>query len=386
MVKKRVVGWAIRDMGNGDPEIRVRGQKLDEDHARELAEALKDSPEVHTFDLSSNNIGENGTASVAQALHAHHGVQCLDLSLSSIGGGGGAALGKMLTFNTALLQLRLMSCKLGDEGAAGLARGLASNRTLTEIDIAINAIGTAGAKAIAAALAANTVLKCLTIGCNPEIGDAGAIAIMDAVGAVATAAGTAGGGGGRGGARTRGLSTLYLMDCGVGPAGATAAARLLRINSETLVDFSLRSNAIGDAGAREIAGALAANDALTAMELSYNDITGTGIKALQDAIVGNRVRVPLNAEQRAVLALGHSRESCALARLPLDIVRRIATRYWVAQGQRSIELMPEGFDEPPDRIFLRVEAIEDEMRKQIAENQPARKTEPPARRSARNAW
>jgi hypothetical protein len=64
-----------------------------------------------------------------------------------------------------------------------------------------------------------------------------------------------------------------------------------------------------------------------------------GLAAIVAAIASNPLaRVPFTAAQRFAFLSGHLRRASQrspLKRLPLDIIRRILTRYTVAQGRRE---------------------------------------------------
>jgi hypothetical protein len=98
-------------------------------------------------------------------------------------------------------------------------------------------------------------------------------------------------------------------------------------------------NSIGAAGATSFAEALTVNTALARINLGDNSIGAAGAAALEAAVTSNPLAlVPITAAQRPVFFTGHLRRAhnpSRLTKLPLDMVRRIITRYKVAQGRRK---------------------------------------------------
>jgi hypothetical protein len=65
-----------------------------------------------------------------------------------------------------------------------------------------------------------------------------------------------------------------------------------------------------------------------------------GVAAIKTAVVANPwTLVPVTRAQRWALLTGHlcrpGGQRAPLHKLPLDVIRRIATRYMVAQGRRT---------------------------------------------------
>jgi hypothetical protein len=123
----------------------------------------------------------------------------------------------------------------------------------------------------------------------------------------------------------------------VGDAGATSLAEALRVNT-ALTGLDLCGNAVGDAGAIALAGAIGVNATLTYVALANNRIAGAGTAALETAIAANpRTLGPLTAAQRLAFVTGHLHrpsQRSPVAKLPLDMVRRILTQYMVGLGVR----------------------------------------------------
>jgi hypothetical protein len=171
----------------------------------------------------------------------------------------------------------LVSKRLGDDDARAIARALLGNTTLTRLNLALNSITAVGASHLAAALSDS--------------------------------------------------SSSNSSNSNSNRSGASTA----------LAEIRLEFNSIGDAGAAAFAAALEASPALAAFNFRGNGITGVGTERLGSAIRAHPFCLaPIRPEQRMALVAGHFAQQCALARLPLDMVRRIATRYKVAQGRRVL--------------------------------------------------
>jgi hypothetical protein len=84
---------------------------------------------------------------------------------------------------------------------------------------------------------------------------------------------------------------------------------------------------------------LKVNTALKCLCLSDNPVGDASSAAIKTAIVSNPFAVvPIDSEQRMAFLTGHLRrpnQQSLLTRLPLDVIRRILTRYKVAQGRRE---------------------------------------------------
>jgi hypothetical protein len=78
---------------------------------------------------------------------------------------------------------------------------------------------------------------------------------------------------------------------------------------------------------------------LSRLDLFCNSIGAAGSAALEAAVKANPFAlVPITAAQRLAFFSGHLRrpnQRSPLTKLPLDMMRRILTRYRVAQGRRA---------------------------------------------------
>jgi Ran GTPase-activating protein (RanGAP) involved in mRNA processing and transport len=356
----------------GGCEIRASGARL-------LGEALTANQSLRTLSLWDNRAehpAEVGLA-IGAALAANPtALRSLDLEGCRIGDAGARAIGTTLSVNRALTTVNLNSNELGDAGAASIAEGLQDNRVVQTLLLESNRIGLAGARAISQALLVDqgcctagggsgstrtgsaegrgsSSMTCLDLSSNDDIGDEGAACIAAAL---------------------RGSQTLRVLDItgiSMGSAGAAAICDALAVNTsltklsagcnrlgnagevsfaaalqgnQTLLDLDLRSCQIGAEGmarfAEVMSGPMAANSTLFTLGLSFNaSIDGQEGCTTTGHDAAAAVKVPLTAAQRVMFLWAHSSEAAGcprIRRLPLDIVRRILTLYWVAQGQRRL--------------------------------------------------
>jgi hypothetical protein len=208
-----------------------------------LSDALRVDASLTELTLQNNRIADKGAAAIADSLMVNQALLSLSMG-KSIGNIGASALGKMLKVrlkydcfffglihstcfiqvNKTLTVLNLLGNRIGDDGAVSLAAALRSNRSLLQLLLTNNAIGAAGAHAIGEALAANHTSAVHTISLsNNKLGHVGALKLCEAL----------------------------------APAPAGRALKTL----------SLRSNELGDDGAKACAMMLSSNRALTSVRL-----------------------------------------------------------------------------------------------------------------------
>jgi Ran GTPase-activating protein (RanGAP) involved in mRNA processing and transport len=301
---------------SADGSIRCAG-------AIALANALTENVTLTELNLSENSIAAAGAASLGEALAANSTLTKLNLSENSIGAAGAASLVGALARNSALKTLSLYSNDIHDEGgslAEALAETLSVNTVLTNLNLGENDIRRQGAIALADALAGNTTLATLELGCN-DIENGVIWPLAEALKV------------------NSGLTYLEWGGNIIGSDGAALLAEALKVNS-TLTKLDVSYNEIGDEGAVSLANALCTNTALKELCLLANDdITDDGSDAIGAATTANPIALDrISRHQRFAFLTGHLRRAAnpsPIARLPLDMVRRILTRYRVAQRQRE---------------------------------------------------
>ncbi|EJK51644.1 hypothetical protein THAOC_29165, partial [Thalassiosira oceanica] len=153
-------------------KLVLRGNSLDDDCTRLLAQGLSDCKQIESLDLSGNRISDNGLDVLVQslpksvyALHlarndialARH-VRLLRFEVLNIGGntlcpGGTGVIAASLANPECRLEcLYLSQCNIGDEETAILADGLCYNQRLTDMSLGNNNITERGWNAFSSIL------------------------------------------------------------------------------------------------------------------------------------------------------------------------------------------------------------------------------------------
>ena len=132
---------------------------------------------VTKFNISYNNIGDDGIARLATALQAN--TIMVTLKILNISGNRGIAvngaksLGRVLSVDSSSLEeLDISDTSIGDKGVAHIANTLQTNTTMKVLNVSKCGITCKGAESLARALSVNSSLKELTINSN-HIGDDG---------------------------------------------------------------------------------------------------------------------------------------------------------------------------------------------------------------------
>ena len=87
--------------------ISLFGNKIGDDGAKALADALKVNSSVTDIDLTGNNIGADGTKALADALKVNASVIEIDLAVNNIGTDGAKALADALKVNFSVISIDL---------------------------------------------------------------------------------------------------------------------------------------------------------------------------------------------------------------------------------------------------------------------------------------
>lgn len=195
-------------------ELLLMGEKIGDDGAVALAQALAFDRRLKLVDLWANGVGPKGAAALAKALETNTALQKLYLNENTIGSEGTASLARALTINRSLLTLWLSRNGIGDAGADALAGVLKNTqaRRLEALDLWGNGISAAGGTAIAEALHSNHMLRTLEMRDN-AMGDGVARAFAAMM------------------PRNRALATLDLVNSGFTQAGVDALRGGLKVST-----------------------------------------------------------------------------------------------------------------------------------------------------------
>jgi len=180
-----VVAEALRSMPHSQLQtLNLHNNSIGNEGAMALAEALRFAQKLQTLDLHFNNIGAAGACAVADTLRSLPLLTTLDLGWNILKDEGACAVAQALPSlpHSQLTTLNLTNNFIYEEGAVSLAKGLSSlpHSHLTTLDLSFNRILEAGARAVAEALRYAPQLQILILS-NNDIGDAGAFALAEAL-------------------------------------------------------------------------------------------------------------------------------------------------------------------------------------------------------------
>ncbi|MGH9344386.1 MAG: hypothetical protein ACRD19_11575 [Terriglobia bacterium] len=117
---------------------------LDRAHAAELKTVIsrleKDDPTLVTLTFEGQRLGDEGARALAQALKVNRTLTALNLAGNRIEDSGARALADALKSNKTLVSLDLSTNGIGEAGACALAEALKDNRTLSRLFLAENPI------------------------------------------------------------------------------------------------------------------------------------------------------------------------------------------------------------------------------------------------------
>ncbi|KAF9110697.1 hypothetical protein BGX30_007888, partial [Mortierella sp. GBA39] len=100
---------------------------------------------LFTLNLDDNKIGDNGAVALSEALKTNSTMTTLNLRHNRIEDNGAVALSEALKTNSTLTTLDLYYNSIGDNGAVALSQALKTNLTLTTLNLGSNGIGENGA-------------------------------------------------------------------------------------------------------------------------------------------------------------------------------------------------------------------------------------------------
>ena len=267
------------------PRLQLRREQLGPRGASALAAALRRNHSLTSLQLADVAPTDGGAAALVDALD--HNATLLELSLRGRGGDKGAPPGAPPPAGAPPHAEHTAHFAAADPGArslAALARLLRTNTTLTTLQLWDCDFGGADPAAAAAAAERATAAEAAAArrgSALPPDSVAFALAppMLEALSLSLR--------------RNRSLTSLDLLGCGVGDAGAALLAGALRwhkSSNRTLRHLALwgRGNDIGPAGATALSEALVSNSTLTSLTLAGNARLGdAGATALAGALRWN---------------------------------------------------------------------------------------------------
>ena len=289
-------------------KLSLAQNKLEEVGTKAICEALEQNTTLKELDISGGykgNIGGSaGAKHVAKMLGVNGGLTSINLSenalcgvVQSFGGVSGTytaegitAIADALRVNGGLTSIDLSGNQLcgiwtdddGDqhgtytaEGITAIADALRVNGGLTKLSLAINNLMEEGTKAICEALEQNRTLKELDISGGEYHDNIGGSAGAKHVAKMLGVNGA--------------LTALNLFSNDLKDEGVSAVCEAIQSNKETkLASLNFGNNGIHPVGANAVAAMVAVTGALTALDLSFNDLNDDGVSAVCEAIQNNK--------------------------------------------------------------------------------------------------
>mmetsp|Transcript_30946 Transcript_30946/g.46673 ORF Transcript_30946/g.46673 Transcript_30946/m.46673 type:complete len:310 (+) Transcript_30946:26-955(+) len=148
--------------------LHLYENKLTEEHARELANVLRQNTSIETVILNECEIDCAAAKALAVGLEGNETLRTMNLWDNHIQDEGGRALAEALKKeNSALQTLNLWGNQIGDEGAKEFADLLRVNHSLRDLIFVYNKIGDDGGDELVDALELNEGIRNLDLFGNP---------------------------------------------------------------------------------------------------------------------------------------------------------------------------------------------------------------------------
>ncbi len=274
--------------------------KLGDDGAGGVGEAVGESSTLLTLNLRDNEVGDRGADRLARGLRRLSTLTTLVLSGNEVGSAGAESLAGLLgSDGPPLADLNLGDNKFGDAGAIHIATGAAGSTTLTDLNLSDNGVSAEGARVVADLLASSSCLTELDLSYNPL--ELGAGTLCEALASRLSTLNLAWTRIDDGGAQQIGqaldtascqLKTLNLSGNSLGVAGVAMIARALCTHANSaLAVLDLCSNRVGDEGALEVEKLASSNTVLRELHLRDNRITASGAASLARLLASRSLAV-----------------------------------------------------------------------------------------------
>jgi len=268
-------------------QLNLRSSELGERGGLLLAAAMTSCMQLRWLGLEDNDLGPKAAAKFVESAQAGHNLTALDLTRNSIGDAGARMIAEVLPSCRFLTDIRLRLNVIGSDGVEALAECLLSNSSLSSVDLGANDIHLGDLVGLLRVTVASCTLHELNLEHSvpwpPFEGAEGPVCMLaDALGGHAVDR-SHGPSGERGAFSC--LRSLNLRHCGI---NGTSAARLFSAlaHNNKLELLNLSWNGIRQHGTLEIAEMLAAShSAITELDLRDNHL-GT-----QDALAEALQRV-----------------------------------------------------------------------------------------------
>ena len=260
--------YLVYALSRNEPIINLRNLGIGPTGALVVMRELeKHKPTVAELDISSNNLGDSGTATVCRFLASNDTVLKVDFSRNSIQRVGANAIARMLAVNSKLKSLDLSHNALSEEDFELIASQLHTQHTLENLDLSSNSFMSKCGYLFCCIFANNVSLVMLNLSCN-YIGDEG---IQDLIP----------------GLKKNGtIQNLDLSWNNIGNEGFAWIAEFLTSNN-VLRRLNLGYNRLTTEGIKPLAESLSMNSCLEFLELSGNSLHSQDAVLLMEAILKN---------------------------------------------------------------------------------------------------
>lgn len=260
-----------------------------------LRDAIIANPQLYVLKLSYNNLGDEGATIIASAiLHdgkRHHQLSVLDLGFNSIGDVGCGALAvHCLAGNFNIQTLYLSGNKFTEKGALSIAGAILHGTGLRSLHLSVNHVGHLGMKAIAGAIAKN----------EDRMTQAVATGEID-------------------GSLIRRMEELHLGSTAITSDGFLAIPSMLMSNSSLRV-ICVSGNDLDDQDMLMLSQALTQNKMvpLETLLLSFNQISCQGVECLMNAVWGSTSLHELKLDNNNIKDRGAQLCAVALTSIALE--------------------------------------------------------------------
>mmetsp|Transcript_30277 Transcript_30277/g.46218 ORF Transcript_30277/g.46218 Transcript_30277/m.46218 type:complete len:923 (-) Transcript_30277:375-3143(-) len=260
-------------------------------HSTAIRNAMSTNPHLSVLKLSYNNLGDRGTAIVAAGFimpdnTKHPSLTALDLGFNAIGDAGCAALTlHAVAGNFNLSTLFLSGNHIKQKGAMAIGGAILHGCSLSELHLSANRIGEVGVQALARAIAERELL--VTSGERQH----------------------------------KTMQKLHLIGIEMGREGAITLSRML-LNNYSIRTLCISSNGIDDNDLALLSQSISRNKnvPLEVINLSFNEITCTGIECFMNAIWGSQTLKEIRVDNNKIKDRGAQLAAVVLTSVKLEVI------------------------------------------------------------------
>jgi Leucine Rich repeat len=256
--------------------------------------------------------------------HHHASLAVLDLGFNNFGNAGVEALAvHALAGNYTLETLYLSGNDIGPKGAFSIAAAILHGTGLATLHLAGNQIGAVGIKAIAGAIAESDVRMATAAMAAATAATAGHAVTKTSISSVGAGNGVDGdnSNSNNNNSKARSMIELHVGNANIGSAGFLAIPGML-LSNITLRFLSVTNNGIDDQAMLLLSQALSQNKnvPLETMHFSFNEITDQGVECLMNAVWGSKFLRNLKLDNNKIQDRGAQLCAVVLTSIPLHVL------------------------------------------------------------------